>query len=115
MFKELGQMMSLMRNPQKIQEAMGKMQENLAKIIVEGSAGGDLVKVKVNGRFEVVHCDITEAAMQMNDREMLADLVLAATNVAMGKAREEVAKSQVAMANEMGVALPPGMQGLFPS
>jgi DNA-binding protein YbaB len=46
--------------------------------------------------------------MKLNDREMLADLVIAATNIAMGTAREEAAKASQSMAQEIGIPLPAG-------
>jgi nucleoid-associated protein EbfC len=111
MFKEFGQVMGLMKNLPKLQAAMGQMQQKLGQISVEGNAGAGMVRVTVNGRMEVTRCVISEDALKLNDREMLADLVMAATNMAIGKAREEVAKASEAVAQELGmpVSLPPGM------
>src|SRR5262245_51506542 len=111
MFKEFGQVMGLMKNLPKLQAAMGQMQQKLGQISVEGNAGAGMVRVTVNGRMEVTRCVISEDAVKLNDREMLADLVMAATNMAMGKAREEVAKASEAVAQELGmpVSLPPGL------
>lgn len=109
MFKELGQMMGLMKNLPKLQAAMADMQQKLGQIAVEGNAGGGMVLVTVNGRMEVTKCVISEDAMKLNDRDVLADLVAAAVNMAMAKAREEVAKVSQAMAQEAGLPIPPGM------
>jgi DNA-binding YbaB/EbfC family protein len=108
MFKELGQMMGMMKNLPKLQAAMESMKAKLAHISVEGNAGAGMVVVAVNGHMEVTKCTISEDAMKLNDREMLADLVIAATNIAMGKAREEAAKASQLMAQEIGIPLPPG-------
>lgn len=109
MFKEFGQMMGLMKNLPKIQAAMAEMQQKLGQIAAEGNAGAGMVMVTVNGRFEVTKCNISEEAMRLNDREMLADLVSAAVNMAVGKAREEVAKASQNMAQDAGLPIPPGM------
>lgn len=108
MFKELGQMMGMMKNLPKLQSAMGDMQQKMAQIVCEGNAGGGMVTVKANGRLEVTQCVISEQAFALNDREMLADLIIAATNIAIGKAREEMAKASANIAQELGLPIPPG-------
>jgi nucleoid-associated protein EbfC len=109
MFKGFGQMMGLMKNLPKLQAAMAEMQQKLGQISADGNAGAGMVVVTVNGRMEVMKCAISEDAMKLNDREMLADLVAAAVNMALGKAREEVAKANQAMVQEAGLPIPPGM------
>jgi DNA-binding protein YbaB len=68
-----------------------------------------MVVVTANGRMEVTKCVISEEAIRLNDKDMLADLVVAATNMALAKAREEVAKASQAMAQDAGLPIPPGM------
>jgi len=109
MFKEIGQAMGMLKNLPRLQAAMQEMQQRLGQISVEGNAGAGMVVVTVNGRMEVTKCAISEEAMKLGDREMLADLVAAAVNMAIVKAREEVAKAGQAIAQEAGVPLPPGM------
>jgi DNA-binding YbaB/EbfC family protein len=109
MFKELGQAMGMLKNLPRLQAAMQDMQQRLGQISVEGNAGAGMVVVTVNGRMEVTRCVISEEAMKLNDREMMADLVAAAVNMAIVKAREEVAKAGQVIAQEAGVSLPPGM------
>jgi DNA-binding YbaB/EbfC family protein len=109
MFKEMSQVMGLMKNLPKLQAAMKDMQDKLGQISVEGNAGAGMVVVSVNGRMEVTRCVISEEAMKLNDREMLADLLSAAVNMAIAKSREEVAKASQAIAQEAGLPLPPGM------
>lgn len=109
MFKELGQVMGLMKNLPKLQASMQEMQQKLGQISVEGNAGGGMVVVHVNGRMEVTRCLISDEAMKLNDKEMLADLVAAAVNMGMSKAREEVAKASAAIAQEAGLPIGPGM------
>jgi nucleoid-associated protein EbfC len=109
MFDKIGQVMGLMKNLPKLQAAMAEMQKKLGQISVEGNAGAGMVVVAVNGRMEVTKCVISDEAMKLNDRDMLADLVIAATNMALAKAREEVAMASQAMAADAGLPLPPGM------
>jgi DNA-binding YbaB/EbfC family protein len=108
MFEKLGQIASLMKNLPRMQEEMAKMQANLGKILVEGDAGGGMVKAKVNGHMEIVACVISAEAMK--DRELLEDLVRAAINQAIQKAKQAVAEETSKMASGLGIGLPPGFQ-----
>jgi nucleoid-associated protein EbfC len=101
--------MGLMKNLPRLQAAMAEMQQKLGQIAVEGNAGAGMVVVTVNGRMEVTRCVISEDAMKLGDRDMLADLVTAAVNMAVGKAREEVTKASQVAAQDAGLPLPPGM------
>jgi DNA-binding YbaB/EbfC family protein len=108
MFKELGQFASLLRGmPQlsKLKEEMDGLQQRLGQIAAEGDAGGGMVKVKVNGKLELVACTISAEAMA--DREMLEDLVRAAVNQALERARVQAAEETTKMAGNLG--LPPGL------
>jgi DNA-binding YbaB/EbfC family protein len=109
MFKELGNLMSLMQNRGKIQEEIQKFQQSVGNITAEASSGAGYVTVKVNGRMEVLSVRISEEAMQLNDREMLEDLLAAATNQALTKVRQQLAEESAKMAENIG--LPPGMLG----
>jgi hypothetical protein len=108
MFKGMGQLAGLLRNLPKLEEQAAQMQERLAQIQVEGDAGAGMVKVKVNGKFDLTACTISEDALKLNDKEMLEDLIKAAVNQAMSKAREQVAEETGKFATGMG--LPPGMK-----
>ena len=109
MFKELSAMMSLMGNKSKIQDEMQKFQAQIPLITAEGYAGGTMVVVKANGKMEILSCTITDDAMKLDDREMLEDLVIAATNQALAKVRDLLAAETAKMAANMG--LPVGMLG----
>jgi nucleoid-associated protein EbfC len=109
MFQGLGSIMSLLGNKGKLQEEMQKFQENVGKITAEAAAGGGYVTAKVNGRMELLGIKITADAQKLGDHEMLEDLVVAAVNAAMAKAREQVAAETQKVAAAMG--LPPGMLG----
>lgn len=108
MFKELGALMSLMGNKDKIQAEVAKFQQIVPTIIAEGSAGGGMVTAKANGKLEIIALKIGDEALK-SDREMLEDLIIAATNQALTKVREQLAVKTAEMANNIG--LPPGMLG----
>lgn len=108
MFKEFGAMMSLLGNKDKIQAEAAKFQQEVAQIAAEGTAGGGMVTVKANGKLEVTSLRITDEAMK-SDRELLEDLIAAATNQALNKVREQLAAKTAEMAGNIG--LPPGMLG----
>jgi hypothetical protein len=109
MFKELGSVMKLLGNQGKIQEEVQKFQANIGNITAEATAGAGYVTTKVNGRFEVLSVRISPEALALNDRELLEDLIAAATNQAMAKVRQSLAEESAKMAQNMG--LPPGMLG----
>jgi nucleoid-associated protein EbfC len=109
MFDKLGQMMGLLKNMPKLQAAMAEMQQKVGQISADGNAGAGMVLVTVNGRSEVTKCVISDEALKLNDKDMLADLVMAATNMALAKARQEVANASQQMAQEAGLPIPPGM------
>jgi DNA-binding YbaB/EbfC family protein len=105
MFKEIGQLAGLMGKLPKIREEMEKLQARLAQVTAEGNAGGGMVTVKVNGKCSVMNCTITDEALK--DRELLEDLIVAATNQAIAKAQQLMAVETSKMAADLG--LPPGL------
>src|SRR5436190_22723017 len=107
MFGQLGQIAGLLRQLPKLREEAEKFHAKLGAITAEGSAGGDMVTVRVNGRLEILKVSLTDAAYALQDREMLEDLIAAATNAALTKARELVSVEAQGMANDLG--LPAGM------
>lgn len=100
----LGQMAGLLGKLPKIQEEAAKLRQRVEAIVVEGNAGGGMVTVKATGKMAVVSVRIAEEAMA--DREMLEDLIAAATTQALEKVREQIAAETQKMAAEVG--LPPG-------
>ena len=108
MFGQLGQIASLMKNLPKIREEMDKLQGAISRITAEGDAGAGMVKAKVNGHLEVLRCEISDELMKLNDREMLEDLVRAAINQAIKKAKQNVTEETGKMAS--GLGLPAGME-----
>jgi hypothetical protein len=81
-------MNQMMKQVKKMQEQMLKAQEELGNKTVEGSAGGGVVTVSMNGHKKVLGITIKPEAVDPDDVEMLQDLVMAAVNDALNKADE---------------------------
>src|SRR5262245_20750444 len=107
MFDELRQLAGLLKNLPKTKEEMERLQQRLAQISADGDAGGGMVRVRVNGRMEVLSCQLSEEAVRLGDREMLEDLIRGASNQALERARRMVAEETSKMAT--GFGLPPGL------
>ena len=76
-----------MKMVQQMQNRMMKIQEELANTVIEGSAGGGVVSVRVNGQKEFQDIKIDPSAVDPEDVEMLEDLISVAVKDAMGKAQ----------------------------
>lgn len=85
-----GNMQAIMQQAKKMQEQLQKAQENSKFIEEEFSAGGGMVKVKVNGENKVLAITINPEAVNPKEVELLQDLLLAAINGALSSAQEKV-------------------------
>lgn len=85
-------MNQMMKQMKKMQAQMQKAQEELARKEVEGTAGGGVVKVRMNGHKELLAVEIAPEAVDPDDVEMLQDLITAAFNDAMKQVDEMVAR-----------------------
>jgi hypothetical protein len=81
---------NIMKEAQKLQERLAAMQEEVANRKVDASAGGGMVTVEVNGKQEILSIKIDREVINPDDSQMLEDLVLAACNEAIRKAKEMV-------------------------
>jgi nucleoid-associated protein EbfC len=88
-------MANLQRMAQQMQQGIARVQEELATTIVDGSAGGGVVKAQVTGTQELVSVTIDPSAVDPADVEMLQDLVVAAVNDAI-RASRTVAEEKMA-------------------
>jgi DNA-binding YbaB/EbfC family protein len=80
-----GNMNNMIKQAQKMQQNMLKMQEEIEKEEFEASAGGGVVTVKMSGKKELLSVSIKPEAVDPDDVEMLEDLVLTAVNDVLGK------------------------------
>ena len=81
---------NMMKQAQKLQSKVLKLQEELSAKTVESTAGGGMIKVVANGRQQVVSLSIEKEVVDPDDVEMLQDLILAAVNDALSRAQEMV-------------------------
>jgi nucleoid-associated protein EbfC len=79
---------NIMKQAKKMQEKIGQLQQELETKTVEAQAGGGMVRVVVNGKFEVVSLKIEKEVVNPEDTEMLQDLIAAAVNEGVRKAQE---------------------------
>jgi DNA-binding YbaB/EbfC family protein len=86
-----------------VQQMQAQMQQRMAELRVEGSAGGGMVKATMNGNKEVLSVSIDKEAVDPNDVEMLQDLVVAAVNEAARKVDEEMQGQIGAMTGGMKI------------
>lgn len=98
-------MNKLMQQAQQMQTQMQQLQEEAAAEVVEASAGGGMVTVKANGAGEVVSIEIDPKAIDPDDPELLADMILAAVN-------EALRSAHALMESKMQGMLPGGLGGL---
>ncbi len=92
----------IMKQAQKMQAQMAKIQDELASENVEGSAGGGMVTVTANGQGDIVLVRI-EPEVAGDDVEMLEDLVLAAVNEALRKSKELANSRMGQVAGNLGI------------
>ncbi|NLZ91056.1 MAG: YbaB/EbfC family nucleoid-associated protein [Clostridiales bacterium] len=88
----MGNMGSMMKQVQKMQQEMARLQGELEEKTVESSAGGGVVTVVATGKKELKSISIKPEAVDPDDVEMLEDLILAAVNEALRKAEQMVAE-----------------------
>jgi nucleoid-associated protein EbfC len=103
----LGDLMGMMKQAKQLQEKMQQVQEEIAAMSVDGSAGGGLVAVTTNGKGDLKSIRIDPSLLKQEEVEILEDLIIAACADARGKAEALVADKMRAMTG--GLNLPPGM------
>ena len=100
-------MNKMLQQVQELQAQMAKAQEELASETVEASAGGGMVTVKATGDLQITEIKISPEAIDPDDPEGLADLVLAGVNEALRNAQELMqSKLGGAMGGLKGLGLP---------
>ena len=110
MFKEMGNLASLLRSAGDLRRKMEGIATELKSKSVTGASGGGLVEVQANGLGEVLGVRIDPTLVQQGDREMIEDLLPAAINQALERAKEMQAEA-TRSATE-GLSLP-GMEEML--
>jgi DNA-binding protein, YbaB/EbfC family len=101
---------ALIRQAQKMQEDIAELRANLDEREYDISAGGGVVKVKINGKNEILSIDIDPEIVDPDDIETLSDILVAAVNEAIKKVEET---SNAEMEKVTGSMSFPGIPGLF--
>jgi len=94
---------NMMKQAQKLQSKMLKLQEEMAEKTVEASSGGGMVKVVANGRHQLLSIQIEKEVIDPDDLEMLQDLILAAVNDALLKSQEMVSGEMSKLTGGMNI------------
>lgn len=96
-------MANMMKQAQKLQAKMMKLQEEMAEKTVETTSGGGMVKVVANGRQQIVSVSIEKEVVDPDDVDMLQDLILAAVNDALAKSQEMVSAEMNKLTGGMNI------------
>jgi nucleoid-associated protein EbfC len=97
---------NIMKQAKKMQEQIGHLQQELETRTVEAQAGGGMVRVVVNGKFNIVSIKIEKDVVNPEDIEMLQDLICAAVNEGIRKSQEMASAEMAKITGGMGI---PGM------
>jgi len=108
--KGIPNMGQLMKQAQQFQSKMAKLQEELADQPVEASAGGGMVAVVVNGKQEVLSIQIDPEVIDRDDPEMLQDLIMAAVNDGLSRAKDMMNEEMGKLTKGFNI---PGLPGLL--
>ena len=92
-----------MAQAQQIQGKMAEAKEKIAEMRVEGIAGGEMVRVEASGDMRITNISIEQTLVDTQDKEMLEELVAAATNQALQKAKEAAASAMSDIAGGMNI------------
>ena len=108
--KGMPNMGNLMKQAQQFQAKMAKLQEELGEKTIEASAGGGMVSVVANGRQEIISISIETEVIDPEDAEMLQDLILAAVNDALSRAKNMMNEEMGKLTQGLNL---PNVPGLF--
>ena len=104
----VGDLMGMMKQARELQGKMEQLQHEVAALEVEGSAGGGLVSVTMNGKSEMQRVRIDPSLLKPEEAEIVEDLIVAAVNDARAKAEAKLADRMRDLTG--GLQLPPGMK-----
>ena len=107
--KGIPNMGNLLKQAQQFQTKLAKLQEELAGRTVEATSGGGMVAVVANGKQEVISIKIDPEVIDREDKEMLQDLILAAVNDALGRAKSMVNEEMGKLTHGLNLPQIPGL------
>ena len=94
---------NMMKQAQKLQAKMLRLQDELAEKTIESTAGGGMVKVVANGKQQIVAIQIEKEVVDPDDVEMLQDLIMAAVNDALTQSQEMVSAEMAKLTGGMNI------------
>lgn len=100
---------NLLKQAQQLQTKMARLQEELEEKTVEASSGGGMVTAVINGRQEILSINIEPEVINPDDQEMLQDLIMAAINDGLAKARNMVNEEMGKLTGAMNLPNIPGL------
>ena len=100
--------LKMMKQAKELQTKLADAQAELDELVVDGDAGGGMVRATVSGKGELKSLSIDESLLKQEEKKIVEDLVLAAVNEARRKAEAAAAEKMQAMTS--GLGLPPGMK-----
>ena len=101
----------IMKQAKAMQEKMNELQQKVEKEEIEGSSGGGLIKLTLNGKYVATKISIDPSLMKESETDILEDLIIAAINDATKKIAENMNNQLGSISG--GIDLPPGMKSPF--
>ena len=99
---------NMLKQAQELQRKMADAQKKVEELEAEGTSGGGLVKVKINGRNVTTSLSIDESLISKDEKEILEDLIVAALNDARENVQKKISEEMSSLTG--GLKLPPGMK-----
>jgi len=99
---------NMLKQAQELQKKMADAQKKVEELEAEGTSGGGLVKVKINGKNVTTSVSIDESLISKDEREILEDLIVAALNDARENVQKKISEEMSSLTG--GLKLPPGMK-----
>ena len=99
---------NMLKQAQELQKKMADAQKKVEELEAEGTSGGGLVKVKINGKNVITSVSIDESLISKDEKEILEDLVVAALNDARENVQKKISEEMSKLTG--GLKLPPGMK-----
>ena len=99
---------NMLKQAQELQKKMADAQKKVEELEAEGTSGGGLVKVKINGKNITTSLSIDESLISKDDKEILEDLIVAALNDARENVQKKISEEMSSLTG--GLKLPPGMK-----
>ena len=99
---------NMLKQAQELQKKMADAQKKVEELEAEGTSGGGLVKVKINGKNVTTSVSIDESLISKDEREILEDLIVAALNDARENVQKKISEEMSSLTS--GLKLPPGMK-----